>query len=67
MIEQFYLTDRLGSNRFYLYGQSGPESNRNDLVFHIPQTPRVEPHHSVIFRTRFQVLQTNTNNSFSYY
>ena len=26
-------------------GQSGPESNGNEELLHIPHTPRLEPHH----------------------
>ena len=28
-------------------GQSGPESNDNEGVFHISQTPRLEPYHQM--------------------
>ena len=41
-------------------GQSGPESNGNEVALHIPQTLRQEPHHqmqfSVIIRNIFRIM-----------
>ena len=36
----FYLTHRWESNRYYHSGQSGPGSNGDEGVLHIPQTSK---------------------------
>ena len=36
MIKQFHLTNRLGPNRYYNSGQSGPGSNVNQGILKIP-------------------------------
>ena len=43
MIKQFYLTLRWDPNIYYHPGQTGPGSNGNERVLHIPQ--RLESHH----------------------
>ena len=43
-------------------GQSGPESNRNEGVLHIPPSPRLVPHHQI----KFNVIP-RTLNSFKYF
>ena len=50
------MTHRWDSNSFTTPSQSGPESNGNEEVLHIHQTPRPESHNqmyfNVILRTR---------------
>ena len=41
-IKQFYLTRRWEPNSTTTPGQSRPESNGNEEVIHIPQTPRLQ-------------------------
>ena len=46
-IKQFYLTHRWDHNRYYHSGQSGPESNGNEGVLHIPQASGLKYHHQM--------------------
>ena len=45
MTEQFFLTHRCST----IFGQNEQESNSNDVVLQIPQTPRVEPRNQMQF------------------
>ena len=48
MIEQFYFTDGTLTITTSL-GKSGSESNDNEKVLHIPQTPQLENYHKMQF------------------
>ena len=39
-----------------ILGQSGHENNVNEEVLHIPQTPRLEPHHQMQFSVIPRIL-----------
>ena len=57
MIEQFYVTNRWNPNRYYTTpGQSGPENDDNERVFHITQTPGLELHHQIQFSVILRTL-----------
>ena len=47
MIEQFYLIHRWDSNKYYHSSQSGPKGTGCEGVLHIPQTPKLVPHHQM--------------------
>ena len=61
-IEQFYSTYKWDPNTYYHFGKSGHGSNGNERVLHIPQTPRLKPHHQMLFNV---ILRTLTG--FKYY
>ena len=54
MIEQFYLTHKFDPT---ILGQSGPESNGNEGLLHIPQTLGLELHHQIQFCIRPRTLK----------
>ena len=49
MMEQFYLTLTGNTNT----SETGPRSNSNEGVPHIPQTPGLEPYHQMQFSVIF--------------
>ena len=49
MIEQYNLTLRWDTKNTITSGQIELESNSNEEVFHILQTPSLKPHHQIQF------------------
>ena len=57
MIGKFYLTLVVTISP----GQSGPVSNDNESVFHIPKAPELKPHHQIVSsHTKVQSLHFTT-------